>query len=205
MRRVPPAPAVRLAAPPSAPFDPSRRRALRVLGGGALALGLMHAGAGPAFAAAPSPAGTRRLVLHNTHTNETVRVDYCIDGRYCADGLARIDRVLRDHRSGDVHPIDRGLLDLLHEVAGRAGRDAEYEVISGYRSPASNAMLHARSGGVARRSLHMDGRAIDVRLVGYDLAKLRDHALAVERGGVGYYRASQFVHLDTGRVRTWAG
>jgi uncharacterized protein YcbK (DUF882 family) len=78
-------------------------------------------------------------------------------------------------------------------------------VISGYRSPASNAKLRARSGGVARRSLHMDGRAIDVRLVGHDLAKLRDAALAMERGGVGFYRASQFVHLDTGRVRTWAG
>lgn len=205
MRRILDAPAAWLAAPPSAPFDPSRRRALRSLGAGAVALGLMHAGAGNAFAAAAAPSGTRRLVLLNTHTNETVRVDYCVDGRYCTDGLAQIDRVLRDHRSGDVHPIDRNLLDFLHDVAERCGRDAEFEVISGYRSPASNAMLHARSGGVARRSLHMDGRAIDVRLVGYDLAKLRDHALAMERGGVGYYRASQFVHLDTGRVRTWAG
>ncbi len=205
MRRVFPAPAAWLAAPPSVPFDPSRRRTLHALGGGALALGLLQAGAGTALAAAPAPTGARRLVFHNLHTHETVRVDYCVDGRYCADGLARIDHVLRDHRSGDVHVIDRNLLDLLHDVAGRAGRDAEYEVISGYRSPASNAMLHARSGGVARRSLHMDGRAIDVRLVGYDLAKLRDQALALERGGVGYYRASQFVHLDTGRVRTWAG
>jgi uncharacterized protein YcbK (DUF882 family) len=205
MRRAPTAPAVRLAAFPSAPFDPSRRRALRLLGCGATAVGLMHAGAGHALASAPAATGTRRLVFHNTHTSETVRADFCIDGRYCSEGLARIDHVLRDHRSGDVHPIDRNLLDLLHDVATRAGRDAEFEVISGYRSPASNAMLHARSGGVARRSLHMDGRAIDVRLVGYDLAKLRDQALAMERGGVGYYRASQFVHLDTGRVRTWAG
>jgi uncharacterized protein YcbK (DUF882 family) len=205
MRRVLPVPAVRLATPSSTPFDASRRRALRALGGGALALGLLQAGAGQAFAAAPAATGTRRLVLHNLHTTETLRVDYCVDGRYCSDGLARIDRVLRDHRSGDVHPIDRGVLDFLHDVAERAGRDAEFEVISGYRSSASNAKLHSRSGGVARRSLHMEGRAIDVRLVGYDLAKLRDHALAMERGGVGYYRASRFVHLDTGRVRTWAG
>jgi uncharacterized protein YcbK (DUF882 family) len=134
-----------------------------------------------------------------------VDADFCRDGRWCADGLARIDHVLRDHRSGDVHPIDRDLLDFMHGVAERSGREPEFEVISGYRSPASNALLHARSGGVARRSLHMEGRAIDVRLVGYDLAKLRDHALAMERGGVGYYRASQFLHLDTGRVRTWAG
>jgi uncharacterized protein YcbK (DUF882 family) len=205
MRRVPSALAAWLAAPPSAPFDASRRRALRALGGGTIALGLLHAGTGPAFAAAAPPPGTRRLVLHNTHTNETVRAAFCVDGRYCADGLARIDRVLRDHRSGDVHPIDRNLLEFLHEVAERTGREPEFEVISGYRSPASNAMLRARSGGVARRSLHMDGRAIDVRLVGYDLAHLRDAALAMERGGVGYYRASRFVHLDTGRVRTWAG
>jgi uncharacterized protein YcbK (DUF882 family) len=112
------APAAWLAAPPSSSFDPSRRRALRTLGGGALALGLLQAGAGRAFAAAAPLNGTRRLVLHNTHTNETARVDYCVDGRHCADGLARIDHVLRDHRTGDVHPIDRDLLDLLHDVAG---------------------------------------------------------------------------------------
>lgn len=198
------APVPHLAPPASATFDPGRRRALRALGGGALALGLLQLGARPAHAAA-ADTGTRTLALHNMHTNETVRVAYCVGGRRCPDALARIDRVLRDHRSGDVHPIDRSLLDTLHDLAVRCDRDAEFEVISGYRSPASNAMLQARSNGVARRSLHMDGRAIDVRLVGYDLARLRDQAQAIERGGVGYYRASQFVHLDTGRVRQWAG
>jgi uncharacterized protein YcbK (DUF882 family) len=101
--------------------------------------------------------------------------------------------------------MDPALLDLLHDVAMRAGRDPEFEVISGYRSPATNAQLHERSGGVASHSLHMEGRAIDIRLVGYDVARTRDVGLALARGGVGYYRSSAFVHLDTGRLRAWSG
>jgi uncharacterized protein YcbK (DUF882 family) len=184
-------------------FDADRRRALRALGLGALAAGGLVAL--PRRVLAQAPPESRQLVLHNTHTLETLRVEYCRDGAYCSDALARIDHVLRDHRTGDVHPMDPDLLDLLHDVASHCGRDAEFEVISGYRSPATNAKLHERSNGVASRSLHMDGKAIDVRLVGCDLESLRDRALNLSRGGVGYYRASQFVHLDTGRVRTWTG
>jgi uncharacterized protein YcbK (DUF882 family) len=190
------------------PLNASRRQALRLLAGGTFAAAVFAATprAAHAEAAAPSaPAGKRLLTFHNTHTGESLSVEYCREGRYCAEGLARVNHVLRDHRNGAVHPIDPQLLDILHDVAERSDREAEFEVISGYRSPASNALLHARSSGVARRSLHMDGRAIDVRLVGYDLARLRDRALDLRRGGVGYYRASRFVHLDTGRVRTWAG
>jgi uncharacterized protein YcbK (DUF882 family) len=188
---------------PPADHDPSRRRVLRTLGLGAVALGLSTAGLRPASAAVPG--GTRTLVLHNTHTAETVRTAYCRDGSWCPDGLAAIEHVLRDHRTGDAHPIDRNLLDLLHDVAARCDRDPEFEVISGYRSPRTNAALHARSSGVATKSLHMQGRAIDIRLVGYDLRELRDVALGMQRGGVGYYAGSRFVHLDTGRVRTWTG
>ena len=101
--------------------------------------------------------------------------------------------------------MDRRLFDLLHDVAVTAGREPRYEVISGYRSPETNAMLNARSSGVAKKSLHMQGRAIDVRLSGYRTDRLRELALAAQQGGVGYYRKSDFVHLDTGRVRTWSG
>jgi len=180
----------------------TRRTALRSLAlGGAGALALLAA-APPARAGA---ATTRRIVLHNTHTLESLAVDYCQDGGYCPPALVAVNQVLRDHRNGAVHPIDPALLDLLHAAAGRCGRDAEFEVISGYRSPESNAAMHARSAGVAAHSLHMEGRAIDVRLVGCDLARLRDAGLALGGGGVGYYRGPQFVHLDTGRVRTWVG
>ena len=175
------------------------RRGVLALGG-ATALALL----------APRPlraevAATRRIVLHNTHTLETLATDYCRDGRYCSDALGDVSRVLRDHRNGAEHAIDPALLDLLCSAAERCGRDAEFEVISGYRSPASNAAMHARSPGVAAHSLHMEGRAIDGRLVGCDLARLRDQGLALERGGVGFYPTLQFVHLDTGRVRVWNG
>ncbi len=203
-RAIPPeAPAGLRAGRDADTFDADRRRALRALGVGALAAGGLAVM--PRRAWAQAPAGARTLTFHNTHTLETLRVEYCRDGAYCSDALARIDHVLRDHRTGDVHPMDPGLLDLLHDVASRCDRDAEFEVISGYRSPATNAKLHERSSGVASRSLHMAGKAIDVRLVGFDLTSLRDRALDLSRGGVGYYRASQFVHLDTGRVRTWTG
>lgn len=149
--------------------------------------------------------GSRRIVLHNTHTQESLTTEYCRDGAYCAPALQDVAHVLRDHRNGAMHAIDPGLLDLLFTAAERCGRDAEFEVISGYRSPESNAAMHARSPGVASHSMHMEGRAIDVRLVGCDLTRLRDSGLALARGGVGFYRDLQFVHLDTGRVRVWNG
>lgn len=187
--------------PSPVPFRVARRRFLRgVLLGvpAAVALG------GPARALA-SVTQARSIEFFNTHTGEALKADYFSAGSYCEETLAAFDHLLRDHRSGDVARMDRRLFDLLHDVATLAGKEARFEVISGYRSPATNAMLNARSSGVAKRSLHMDGRAIDVRLTGYRTDRLRDLALSLKTGGVGFYRKSDFVHLDTGRVRTWGG
>jgi len=179
----------------------SRRRFIRgVLIGVPAAVAL----AGPARALADSPK-TRTITLANTHTGEQAAVEYFRDGDYLPAAFDELNRLLRDHRTGDVADIDPRLFDVLHDAAVLADREPRFEVISGYRSPATNAMLNARSSGVARRSLHMEGRAIDIRLVGYRTDRLRDLALALQAGGVGYYRKSDFVHLDTGRVRTWAG
>jgi uncharacterized protein YcbK (DUF882 family) len=148
---------------------------------------------------------SRFLSLTNTHTGESQQVQYRSAAGYLPEGLRRLELLLRDHRSGESHPIDPRLFDMLHRLAEQSGADPRFEVISGYRSPASNAMLSANSSGVARNSLHVLGKAIDVRLVGVSCARLRDHALAMRQGGVGYYGKSGFVHLDTGRVRSWSG
>ena len=148
----------------------------------------------------------RALAFHNTHTNERIESVYSVSGRYQEPGLRAIDWILRDHRTGDVARIDPGLLDLLHllkEQAAGAGSPAVYEVISGYRSPRSNQLLRARSGAVARHSLHLKGMAADVRLAGVQLRTLHAAALGLKRGGVGCYPGGDFLHVDTGRVRTW--
>jgi uncharacterized protein YcbK (DUF882 family) len=147
----------------------------------------------------------RELSLRNLHTDERLQVCYFQDGHYQPAALAQLHQLLRDHRSGEVATIDPKLFDQLHVLAAGAGTAPRYEIISGYRSPASNAKLHAQSSGVASRSLHMEGRAMDVRLGGVSCSRLRDLAIAQRLGGVGYYKASNFVHVDTGRVRTWTG
>lgn len=153
--------------------------------------------------AAPQLSLSRHLLLHNTHTGETGQCIFAGRAGYLADGLARANRLLRDHRTGDIHAIDPALLDLLHDLAADLGADPDYEIISGYRSPATNAMLRRRSGGVARRSYHMQGKAVDIRLRGVELSRLHRAALAQKRGGVGLYSGPGFVHIDTGPVRTW--
>jgi uncharacterized protein YcbK (DUF882 family) len=163
-------------------------------------------GAAASFAAAPALAGGRRarcVSFVHTHTGETLRAAYFEDGAYRADCLAQVDHLLRDFRTGDVHPIDPALLDVLFDLKARADRDEPFQVICGYRSPATNAMLHRRSEGVAVHSLHLEGRAIDIRLDGVSTRELARHARALGRGGVGYYQQSDFVHVDTGRVRFW--
>ena len=145
-----------------------------------------------------------RLGFVNTHTGESLDIVYREGTQYLTDALAEIDRLLRDHRSGDVHEIDRGLLDQLARL--RALLDVgkrPFHVISGYRSPSTNAMLAARSGGVATHSLHLQGRAIDLRMPGIRLVEVHRAAVSMQAGGVGYYARSDFVHLDTGRVRRW--
>ena len=145
-----------------------------------------------------------RLRLYNTHTGERVDVVYRKGADYDAEALERLETCLRDFRTGDRHPLDPRLFDLLSSLAGALGRpDGEFHVISGFRSPRTNEMLRSRSQGVARHSLHMEGQAIDVRMPGVQTGKLRDTALDMARGGVGYYATSDFVHVDTGRVRRW--
>jgi uncharacterized protein YcbK (DUF882 family) len=158
--------------------------------------------AAPALASISPP---RQLALLNLHTGEKLSAAYWEAGAYVPDALSAIAKVLRDHRTGEVHAIDPKLLDVLTQLSSRLNAGRPFEVISGYRSPASNAKLHARSSGVATRSLHMDGKAIDVRLPGVPLTRLRDTALAMQAGGVGYYPSSNFVHVDVGRVRRWSG
>jgi uncharacterized protein YcbK (DUF882 family) len=145
----------------------------------------------------------RRLSFHHTHTREDLSLAYASVVGYRPDALERIDLFLRDFRTGDVHVIDPSLLDLLNDLSALTGTSEPYHVISGYRSPRTNAMLRIRSEGVASHSLHMEGRAIDVRLPDVPLRQLRDAAVALGRGGVGYYPGSDFVHVDTGRIRTW--
>jgi uncharacterized protein YcbK (DUF882 family) len=180
----------------------SRRRLLRA--GGALA-GISAASLLAGAGRAGESAGGRRIALYNLHTSEHLEVEFFRDGAYRPDALSGIERILRDFRTGERHAIDPGLLDYLTEVASTLGVEPSFHVISGYRSPQTNARLRERGAGVAKHSLHMEGRAIDVRIAGVDCAALSARALDLKRGGVGYYRASNFVHLDTGAVRTWNG
>ena len=155
----------------------------------------------------PSLAGyaQRSVAFVHTHTGEVLNATYFRNGLYQPSALARVAFVLRDFRSGDVHQIDPLLLDALFELQILHRHDKPYEVISGYRSPATNAKLRSNSTGVAKHSLHMQGQAIDIRVPGVSTKKLRDLAISLGRGGVGYYPGSAFVHVDTGRLRTWQG
>jgi uncharacterized protein YcbK (DUF882 family) len=148
-------------------------------------------------------AGARTLAFHNVHTGELVRATYWAAGRYVREELSRIDRVLRDYRTDEEHPIDRRLLGLLDRLRTSLDTARPFEVISGYRSPATNALLVRTSSGVAAHSLHIVGMAIDIRVPGRPLGAVRDAAKALRAGGVGYYPDSDFVHVDVGRVRSW--
>jgi uncharacterized protein YcbK (DUF882 family) len=153
----------------------------------------------------PEVAAPRELSMVSTHTGESLAIRYFETGQYLPAALQRLNHLLRDHRTGEVKAIDPALFDRLHALALCARCAPRYEIISGYRSPATNLLLRETGSGVAKHSLHMDGRAIDVRLAGTSCGRLRDLALAQQCGGVGYYAKSDFVHLDTGRVRAWTG
>lgn len=178
--------------------DPSRRRFVAAC---AVATGAALLGA-PALVLA-RPGRERTLDLLQLHTDEHLRVTYWAGGTFDDDALVQINHLLRDHRTGEKHPIDTGLLDLLHRVQLKLGRAREIHVISGYRSPRTNSLLRQASGGVAKRSLHMQGQAIDIRIPGVATETVYAAARELKGGGVGLYRKSRFVHLDTGRVRTW--
>ncbi|MCB2003218.1 MAG: DUF882 domain-containing protein [Burkholderiaceae bacterium] len=155
-------------------------------------------------AAWASTAASRTLAFSHTHTGESIELTYASGARYLPQALEQANHFLRDHYTGEVGAIDPQLLDLLHAVRTALGTDRPFHVISGYRCPATNNRLRTtRGGGVAKRSLHMDGKAIDVRLPGVPLTELRDAALSLKAGGVGTYTRDRFVHLDTGRPRSW--
>jgi uncharacterized protein YcbK (DUF882 family) len=144
------------------------------------------------------------LRLFHTHTGQHLDLTYRQGSAYLPEALAKLDLFLRDHRTGDVHHFDPRLFDLLSVLAKASGNpDAEIHVICGYRTPWSNEFLRTHTSGVAKQSLHMEAEAIDIRVPGVKTATLRDAALALGRGGVGYYPVSNFIHVDVGRVRRW--
>ena len=161
------------------------------------------AGVAPRLARAVTEKTERRLAFYSTHTGEKLDVVYRIGDDYVPESLAQVDRVLRDHRTDEVCAIDLRLLDLLHTLSSSLQARGPFHVISGYRSPLTNAALSSHGDGVAKHSLHIEGKAIDIRLPGLDLPQLRAAAVALRGGGVGYYSRSDFVHVDIGRVRYW--
>ena len=176
----------------------SRRKALGMLAGSALLLS-------PLSALCAQSISKRSLSFVHTHTGEKLSIDYWCDGAFQTQCLAPLNHFLRDFRTGEIANMDAGLLDILYNLQVLTDRDAMYEVISGYRSPQTNAMLRKSSSEVAQKSLHMEGKAIDIRVTGFSTRKLQQLALSNQAGGVGFYAKSDFVHLDTGRIRSWVG
>ena len=171
-------------------------------------LGLGLAAAAASFVPATSwasqgPAGDRALSFYNTHTDEKLSATYVRGSKLDKGALTDINHILRDFRTGDVFPIDLKLLDLLTELHRKTGSKQPFQIISGYRSPKTNSILSAESSGVAKRSMHLDGKAIDIRLSDVPLRELHATAVSMKLGGVGMYTGSNFVHVDTGRVRYW--
>ena len=167
--------------------------------------GVLAAAAGfaPGVARAVTESTERRLAFYSTHTGEHLDVVYRIGNDYISESLMQVARVLRDHRTDEVCAMDLRLLDFLHALSSSLQVRAAFHVISGYRSPLTNAALASNSDGVAKHSLHVEGKAIDIRLPGVNLSQLRAAAIALRGGGVGYYSRSNFVHVDVGRVRYW--
>lgn len=145
----------------------------------------------------------KALSFHHTHTGDRLKLTYFERGSYLKDALEEIDFLLRDFRTGAVHPIDTALLDQLYDLKLMLGINRPFHIVSGYRSPNTNNRLRKISHGVSKHSLHMEGRAIDIWVEGFDTELIRNAAIELRRGGVGYYSSSNFVHLDTGRFRTW--
>ncbi|MDH3609055.1 MAG: DUF882 domain-containing protein [Gammaproteobacteria bacterium] len=145
----------------------------------------------------------RTLEFINLHTDETLRCCYWANGEYDPSGLNEINHILRDHRANEVYDMDARLIDLLHVLHKTVSSKAPFHIISGYRSPQTNQKLQQQRSGVAKRSLHMQGKAIDIRLPDVKLSQLRDAAISLKTGGVGFYAKSNFIHIDTGKFRTW--
>ncbi|MBC8412447.1 DUF882 domain-containing protein [bacterium] len=148
-------------------------------------------------------AGARDLLIHNLHTEEHIHTTYYRDGRYLKDSMGQLNHIFRDHYNGRVRRIDPRLMDLLFAIKQRLGADQPFELISGYRSPKTNENLRSKNKKVAKKSMHVYGKAADIRLPGVSLKDLRRAAYEIQGGGVGYYPKSNFVHVDVGRVRFW--
>ena len=182
--------------------DLGRRQILKIG-----ALGLL-AGLCPSISLAKMPSWrppVKSLSLYNTHTEESLETVYWIEGRYLDEPLAEIDYIMRDHRTGEIKSIDPRLLDLLDSIKKRLEVKQPFHIISGYRSPETNALLRKIDKGVACKSLHIKGKAVDIRLPDVELPLLRKVTMGLRRGGVGYYPKSDFVHVDLGRFRYWKG
>jgi uncharacterized protein YcbK (DUF882 family) len=182
--------------------DKSRRQFLK--------LGILVAAAGltpfPAYAVLREAAVKERsLAFYNTHTGESIKTVYWAEGGYIPQALADINHILRDHRNNEIKNMSPVLLDLLYGINSMIEARQPFHIISGYRSPATNAKLAASSGGVAKHSMHLDGKATDIRVPGRELIQVRRAASMLHGGGVGYYPGSDFVHVDVGRVRQWQG
>lgn len=163
------------------------------------ALGFWH----PTLAFAGKAPIVRQMSLSNIHTGEKFKGEYWYDGKYIPDAFGEIKTIMRDHRNNEIFPIDPRLIDVLFVLQNRLKNFTPFEVFSGYRSPATNAMLRRTTSGVARGSLHMQGQAVDVNQPGTRLSTLEKAAIKMKSGGVGFYPSSDFVHLDTGRTRNW--
>jgi uncharacterized protein YcbK (DUF882 family) len=182
------------------------RRSFLKIGAAALALGAVPAVANAGMIIAPNRrtlSGERSLKFDNLHTGEKLRTVYWQNGKYIPDSLQDVNHILRDFRNDETKPIDQDLLDLLNTLNRNLETDQPFQIISGYRSPETNTMLRSWSEGVASKSYHMRGMAIDIRVPGRDLLGLRRTAQEMQLGGVGYYPTSNFVHVDVGPVRTW--
>ncbi len=180
----------------------SRRLFLKGLASGAATIA-MAGSPGIALASKGWLQAPRKLAFHNLHTEETLSLTYFDQGQYIPHAVQEMNYLLRDFRSGDVHTMDPELFNLLDDLQAALGGNKLFQVISGYRSPSTNRMLHNSSSGVAKKSFHMRGKAIDIRVADVDSKVVQQVAIKMARGGVGYYRKSDFVHIDTGNVRYW--
>ena len=182
-------------------LGPNRRHFLQL--GAAAAAATAIGATVPAPALAVPRLSRRQIHLVNTHTQEALETVYWADGQYRLEAMVQVNRFLRDHRTGRMRMMDPELLDQLFALRQRVGAGGPFHIISAYRSPATNAMLAAHSRGVAKRSLHIFGKAVDIRLPGYSTRGLHKAAKDLKAGGVGYYGRSDFIHIDTGAVRYW--
>jgi uncharacterized protein YcbK (DUF882 family) len=161
-------------------------------------------GLGASAADTPASEPAYRLHLYHLHTGESIDIVYRVGDHYIPQAVAQLDHFLRDHRTGDVKDYDVKEFDLLHDLMARLGHpDGVIDIVCGYRTPWSNNYLREHGHGVALHSQHMEAKAIDIRVPGVPTAEVRDAALSMQRGGVGYYAQSDFVHVDVGRVRRW--